>query len=85
MKDFQYIIKDELGIHARPAGLLVKEATLFESEILLECKEKSVSAKKLFRVMSLNVKKGDTVTIKADGPDENLAIETIESFMHKNM
>ena len=85
MKDFEYTIKDELGIHARPAGVLVKEAMSFESEILIECREKSVSAKKLFRVMSLNVKKGETVIVKADGPDENQAIESIGTLMRKIM
>ena len=46
MKEFKYVITDELGIHARPAGLLVKEAKQFASTITLACGEKKAAAKK---------------------------------------
>ena len=60
MKTFSYTIKDEVGIHARPAGLLVKKAKEFESKITLEKGGKTAEATKLMAVMSMGVKCGDT-------------------------
>lgn len=85
MKRFQYSIKDELGIHARPAGLLVKEAGKFQSEIKIRKGEKEVDAKRIFAVMSLACKCGDEITISAAGEDEARAIETLEAFMKANL
>jgi phosphocarrier protein len=85
MKEFTYVIKDEIGIHARPAGLLVKEAKALTSKITLEVNGKSADATKLMAVMSLGVKHGDTVVVKAEGDDEDAAIEKIEAFMEANL
>lgn len=49
MKEFNYVIKDELGIHARPAGLLVKTAQGFNSSIALFVKDKEIDAKKTYK------------------------------------
>ena len=78
MKDFTYVIKDGVGIHARPAGLLVKKAQEFKSEILLECKGKTADAKKIFSVMGLAAKCGDDVIVKVSGEDEAQAAEEME-------
>lgn len=80
MKEIKYVIKDELGIHARPAGLLVKEASKFESDILIETKGKEADAKKILRVMGLVVKQGDEVTVSCEGKDEVTAIKAMEQF-----
>jgi phosphocarrier protein len=86
MKSFQYTITDEIGIHARPAGLLVKEAKNFESAITLTTAAgKSADVRKLMALMSLAVKKGDTVTIAADGADEDAAIAGMETFFKENL
>jgi phosphocarrier protein len=86
MKSFEYTIKDEIGIHARPAGLLVKEAKNFESAITLTTSAgKSADVKKLMVLMSLGVKHGDTVTIEAEGDDEDAAIEGMEEFFKANL
>ena len=85
MKEFQYKIKDEIGIHARPAGLLVKEAKKFESNILLNCRDKKSSAKSLFGVMGMGIKCGDVVTISIDGNDENEAFSDMEKFFNDNL
>ena len=71
MKQFQYTIKDELGVHARPAGLLVKLAKQYTSAITIEKNGKVADARKMFAVMGLGVKNGDTITVSAD-TDENL-------------
>lgn len=85
LKSFQYQIKDELGIHARPAGLLVKAAGEFASEITFEKNGKKASAKKLFNLMSMGVKKGDVITVTAEGADEGAAITAIQTFLEEHL
>ena len=85
MKSFTYVIKDELGIHARPAGLLVKEVKQFASAITLECGEKKAAAKGLMAVMAMGVKQGNEVTVTAEGEDEDAAIEAIQAFFEANL
>ena len=74
MKTFEYTIKDELGIHARPAGLLVKEAKKFESECTITKDGKTKKLTQLMMLMSLGVKQGDTVTVTAEGADGEDAV-----------
>ena len=64
MRTFEYVIKDEIGIHARPAGVLVKEAKKYESKIILSANGKSAEATRLMAVMSLGVKCGQTVKVE---------------------
>ncbi len=85
MKEFTYVITDEIGIHARPAGMLVKEAKAFTSKITLEANGKSADVTKLMAVMSLGVKNGAEVVIKAEGEDEDAAIAKMEEFMKENL
>ncbi|MBR5155189.1 MAG: HPr family phosphocarrier protein [Clostridia bacterium] len=85
MKEFVYKIKDEVGIHARPAGLLVKFATEFKSDIRLTKGEKEADAKKIFSVMTLGVKCGDEVKISISGEDEELALEKLKQFFDENL
>ena len=84
MKEFKYVITDAEGIHARPAGLLVKEAMKYSSNITLEKEEKVVDAKRIMAVMGLGVKQGQEVTVKADGSDENAAIAALQEFFKAN-
>ena len=79
MKTFEYTIKDELGIHARPAGLLVKEAKRFESECTITKDGKTKKLTQLMMLMSLGVKQGDTVTVTAEGADEEAAAAALKS------
>ena len=85
MKVFHYRIKDELGIHARPAGLLVKEAGKYQSEIKIKKGEKEADAKRIFSVMSLACKCGEEIIITVEGPDEVEAATALENFIVKNM
>ena len=75
MKSFSYTVKDELGIHARPAGMLVKEVKNFQSKVTLEKDGKSVDASRLMAVMGMGVKKNQTVTVTVEGDDEGAACE----------
>lgn len=85
MKEFTYKICDDNGIHARPAGLLVKKSAEFSSEITMYNGEKSADMKKLFALMSLGVKKGDTVRVTVSGDDEDSASVEIEGFLKNNL
>ncbi len=85
MKSFDYTIQDEQGIHARPAGLLVKETKKFKSKITITSNGKTVGADKLMMVMSLGVKKGMTVTISAEGEDEAEASAGMKAFLEANL
>jgi phosphocarrier protein len=85
MQKFEYVIKDEVGIHARPAGLLVKEAKKYQSEIRIVKDGKSAAATKLMAIMGLGVKCGDTVAIEVEGADEDAACEGIKAFFEGNL
>ena len=69
MKQFAYVITDPVGIHARPAGMLVKEAKQFSSKIMLQKGEKSADATRMMSVMGLGVKCGDTLSVSIEGGD----------------
>lgn len=85
MKKFEYTIQDEVGIHARPAGLLVKEAKKYESKITVTKDGKSAEAAKLMALMSLGVKCGETVEVTVDGADEEAAYDGIKAFFEVNL
>lgn len=85
MKQFEYIIKDELGIHARPAGLLVKEAGKFNATITLQKDGKSAEAKRLFAVMGLGIKNGDAIIVTVEGDEEEAAFNCMKLFFEANL
>ena len=85
MKTFEYTIKDELGIHARPAGLLVKEAKKFASECTITKDGKTKKLTQLMMLMSLGVKQGDVVTVTAEGADEEAAAAALKEFFENNL
>ncbi len=85
MKTFTYTITDELGIHARPAGALVNEAKKFESRLSAAKGPKKADLKKLFALMGLGVKQGDSLVIEAEGADEAAAAASIEAFLKANL
>ena len=85
MRTFEYTITDEVGIHARPAGLLVKEAKNYDSVIKVTKDGKSAEAKKLMALMGLGVKKGDTVTVSVEGGDEDAVAAKMEEFFKNNL
>ena len=84
MKTFNFTVKEPLGIHARPAGMLTKEAKKYKSTITLKKGEKSVNVLKLMGLMGLGVKCGDTVTITIEGEDEDVCAPIIEEFFNAN-
>ncbi|MBE6837565.1 MAG: HPr family phosphocarrier protein [Ruminococcus sp.] len=85
MKSFKYKIKDELGIHARPAGLLCKTAKELDSEITIKKGDVTVSATRLMALMGLGIKCGDEVEVVANGGNEESSITTMKNFFEENL
>lgn len=85
MKELSYVITDPEGIHARPAGALVKEAAAFTSKITIGKDGKEVDAKRIFGIMGLAAKQGKTIVLKAEGDDEDAAIEKLGTFLKENL
>ena len=85
MKEFQYTIKDNEGIHARPAGELVKLAKSFTSSVTVEKDGKTADCKKIFALMGLGVKKDHQITVRIEGEDEASACEAISTFLSANL
>ncbi len=85
MKEFEYIINDELGLHARPAGLLAKKAMQFQSVITIQKNDKSADCKRIFAVMGLSVKHNDTIIIKIEGDDEEQAEVELIKYIQDNL
>jgi phosphocarrier protein HPr len=85
MVEFSYVITDELGIHARPAGDFVKLAKTFTSAITISKNGKTADAKRLLAVMGLGIKQGQQAIVKCTGDDEQKAASELESFFKKNL
>lgn len=85
MRTFEYVIKDELGIHARPAGLLAKTAKTLDSTVIVAKGEKSAAATKLMALMSMGIKCGDTVSVTIDGGDEEKSEQVMKEFFKSNL
>ena len=85
MKEFKYVIKDEQGIHARPAGLFVKEAAAFPCSITIAKDGKAADAKRIFGVMGLGVKCGQEIVLKTDGDQEEEAIAALGKFLEEKL
>ena len=83
MKEFTYTIEDELGIHARPAGLLSKLAKSFlDTAVTVTKGDRTVKAS---RLMNMGGKKGDTATVAAKGAAEEEAVDALRSFFEENL
>lgn len=85
MKEFKYVITDPEGIHARPAGELVKKCKGYASKITMIKDGKAANAAKILAVMSLGVKKDHEVTFQIEGADEATAAAELEAFMKENL
>lgn len=81
MVEKQFTITDQAGIHARPASALVGALSKFNSDITLEYKDKKVNLKSILGVMSLGIASGATVTVAANGADEEEAMARVQEVM----
>jgi phosphocarrier protein len=81
MQQLIYVIRDSLGIHARPAGMLAKLAKSFENTVItIECGNRSAKATQLIKLMGLGAKQGDEITVTIDGPNESEAVSAMQHF-----
>lgn len=85
MVKFTFTVKDEMGLHARPAGLLVKEAAKCSSKVTLKKGDKTGDAKRIFNVMGLSVKGGEEVEIIVEGEKEQEEAAALEAFAAENI
>ncbi len=84
MKEFSYTIKDPNGIHARPAGVHVKEAKTFASTITVLKGEKSCDMKKILALMGMGIKQGDTISVRVEGADEDACAAAVAQALAEN-
>ncbi|NMA73264.1 MAG: HPr family phosphocarrier protein [Bacteroidales bacterium] len=77
----QIVINIPNGLEARPVALLVQVASQYECSIHVISEDKRVNAKSIMGMMSMGISAGETVTVEADGPDEEQAIENIEKYL----
>ena len=86
MKQFTYTITDPVGIHARPAGLLVKAVKALDSTVtIVKADGKSAAATKLMALMGLGIKQGETVTVTIEGGGEDANAQALEQFFQDNL
>ncbi|SFR73055.1 HPr family phosphocarrier protein [Anaeromicropila populeti] len=85
MRQFSYRITGQEGVHAKLAGLLVKMAMTFTSDISIGKKNNFVDAKRIFGIMSLEIKYNEEITIKIDGEDEEIAFKALQVFFNENL
>ena len=77
-------VKNEVGLHARPATYFIQKANEFKSGIWVEKEERRVNAKSLLGVLSLGIVKGTAITVIADGADETEAVEALVALIDNN-
>jgi phosphocarrier protein len=85
MKEFTYTVKDKVGIHARPAGMLVKLVKEYSSDVYIEKGDKRIKADRLIAIMNMGIKHGDSVTVTIEGDDEKEAYKALYSFFESNL
>ena len=87
MVSFDYTVNDEMGLHARPVGRMVKAVTPHKDvNVTVRFGEKTADAKRMFAIMSLQVKQGDTITVNVEGENEQaIADEIKEIFISEKL
>ena len=85
MQKFSYVLTDAEGIHARPAGALVKEIKKYDSDVKVLANGKSADGKKLMNLMSLGVKQGNEIEVQVSGGDEAANADALLAFLQANL
>ena len=80
-KELSFVVSDPVGLHARPATILVNQASKFTSNIKLVYNDKEVNLKSIMGVMSLGIPTQSEITISCSGEDEDAAVATIEEVL----
>ena len=85
MKEFKHVINDPMGLHARPAGMLVKACAGFASTVTVTAPTGKADAKRLMGVMRLAAKQGMELTITVEGAAEDAAAAQLQAFLAENL
>lgn len=85
MIQFSYTVQDGAGIHARPAGALIKLIRESACKVTVKKGEKSADAGKIFTLMALGVKCGDTVIVEIEGEDEERLAKRLQTYMQEHL
>ena len=85
MKEFKHIINDPMGLHARPAGMLVKAVAPYASTVTVTAPTGTADAKRLMGIMRLAAKQGMELTIAVEGADEEKAAAELQAFLAENL
>ena len=85
MKEFTHVIADPLGLHARPAGMLVKACAGYASAVTITAPTGKADAKRLMAVMRLAAKQGMELTVSVEGADEEKAATELKAFLEANL
>lgn len=85
MVKFTFEVNDEMGLHARPAGMLVKEAAKCTSKVTIRKGEKTGDAKRIFNVLGLSIKAHEEVEITVEGDAEQEEAATLEAYIKENI
>ena len=75
------VVNNQVGLHARPATFFIQKENEFKSSIWVEVEERRVNAKSLLGVLSLGIVKGTEITLIANGPDEEEAVEALATLL----
>ena len=75
------VVNNQVGLHARPATFFIQKANEFKSSIWVEVEERRVNAKSLLGVLSLGIVKGTEITLIANGPVEEEAVEALAALL----
>lgn len=85
MKEFSYVITDAQGVHARPAGMLVKFAKELKSTVTISKDGKTADATRLIAVMGLGIKQGQEITVTVEGENEEADAAAVLEFFKGNL
>ena len=85
MCEHEFLIKNKIGFHARPASLFVDTAGKYDADIKIGCKNRLVNGKSIISVLSLGLGKGDCFLLRIKGEDEKEAMEELSSFIEENL
>lgn len=82
---FEYVINDPVGIHARPAGELVKKISSLNCDVTVKCGDKTASGKSVIELMALGASKGSKLEISLTGPNAKSGSEALKKFMSEKL
>ena len=85
MKEFKHVIQDPMGLHARPAGMMVKACAGYASKVTVTAPTGTADAKRLMGIMRLAAKQGMELTIAVEGADEEKAAAELQAFLAENL